>query len=90
MLYNCGGNSERVVEFILQALSEEEIGEEGAILFSFIQDDGTCVLNYDNASIQELIVMQGQIGLAITRRYLEVNYPEIINEENRCTEDEEV
>jgi len=90
MLYNCEEKYIKVVEFVLKALSvEDEMDEEPIMLFSFLQKDGTCVMNYDNASIQNLMVIQGNIGLAITRRFMETNYPSVINDENLNPEEDD-
>lgn len=91
MLYNCDEKHQKVVEFVLKALSVEDewIGNDRAMIFSFLQEDGTCVMNYENASIQDLVVMQGNIGLAITKRYMELNWPVVINDETRSNEDSE-
>jgi len=90
MLYNFDEKNKRPVDLVLQTLSfENELDEDDAIMFMHLSKDGCCAMNFDNASINDLILMRGHLDLSITRRYLETNYPSVINDENLNPEEDE-
>jgi len=88
MLYEVKDEHKKVVEMFLSSLSvaDEDIKCIGVVV---IRKDGICLVNYEDATIEDLIQMQGNIGMAITKRYMEMNWPSVINDDNLSAEDDE-
>lgn len=89
MLYEVKEEHERYVERTLEALSEADTDIKAMAIVIVLKDD-VCIASWENASVNDLLLMQGHMGLMATRRYLEINYPSVINDDNRENfEDEE-
>lgn len=84
MYYECKAEHEKLVENLLETLSMEN-DEDGikCMCILLIRENGICAISYEDATIEDLIQMQGNIGMAITKRYMEMNYPSVINDTNR-------
>jgi len=85
MFYECDEEHKKIIDIVLQTLSVADDVIKSTFV-AIIQNDGTCAMSWEDLSIDDMIQVKGHIELAITKKYMEMNWPSIINDETRTFE----
>jgi hypothetical protein len=89
MLINCSNKHEELVARYLGDLSNLTKGKIKGTLVSTIETDNVVLIDYVDLSIADELLIAEHIRLDATRRYLEMNYPSVINDDNLDSGEEE-
>jgi len=89
MLINCSNKHEELVARYLRDLSNLTKGKIKGTLVSTIETDNVVLIDYVDLSIADELLIAEHIRLDATRRYLEMNYPSVINDDNLDSGEEE-